>query len=340
MAKVKDIAKELNLSQATVSRALRNDETLSIAPATRAAILSKAQQMGYEFKKVMGSKKNLNFLVIHKKQTFRNQTDSSYYFSVRSGIESNCAKKGIACSFIAIENIDNSINAPDGVVVVGNYLEEQYAKIHSILPNTPIVVVGITAYCKCNYDHITFSNKESVRLAIDYLFENGHSDIAYLGVEELFGTEKFGSRKQTFIDMMKQMGIYNPNRVLTKDHGRDRVEQGYNLAKKLLEQRPLPTAIFCANDPVALGVLKVFWEVGIRVPDDISIVSHDGCFPAELTTPPLTTVNVHPYELGLEAVNMLEQRLQIAIKYSRTVCLSPALIERDSVKNIADSAKK
>ncbi len=336
MARVKDIAKALNLSQATVSRALRNDETLSIAPATRAAILSTAQHMGYVSKKRPVNKKALSIVVIHQQRTFRNQIDSAYYFSVRSGIESSCAKRGIVCSFATIESIDMSSSRPDGVIVVGNYIEEQYAKIQVALPNTPMAVVGITAYCKNNFDHITFSNRETVKLALEHLFENGHSDIAYIGVEELPGSETFGSRKSTFIEMMKEKGSYKPERVLTSDHGRDRVEQGYIIAKKLVEQTPLPTAVFCANDPVALGVLKLFWEHNIIIPDDISLVSHDGCFPVEITNPPLTTVNVHPYELGVESVRCLEQRLNETIRYSRKLSLKPTLIDRNSVKSTVE----
>ncbi len=334
MVKVKDIAQALNLSQATVSRALRNDETLSIAPSTRAAILSTAQHMGYVAKEKADKKKSFRILVIHKQQTFRNQIDSSYYFSVRAGIESACSKKGIACSFVAIENIDGPLERPSGVIIVGNYLKEQYDKLQSILPDIPVSVVGITAYWNDNYDHITFSNKESVRLALEHLFLNGHSDIAYLGVEELPGSEEFGSRKLTYIELMQEKGTYNPKRLLTSDHGRDRVEQGYNLAKKMLKESSLPTAVFCANDPVALGVIKAFWEAGLRVPLDISIVSHDGCFPVEITTPPLTTIDVHPHELGIEAVHFLDHRMKNNVKYSRTLCLRPSRIERDSVKKI------
>lgn len=335
MATIKEIAEHVHLSQAAVSRALRNDETLSIAPETRARILTVAAELGYVRPKSTATAENEKCIaIVHKYQTFRNQIDSSYYFTVRSGIEDVCAKSKIKYNFIAIEDLGQKGIDADGIILIGNYTREQYSSLLPAFQNLPVVVIGIVAYYRNRYDHVSYSNYESVSIALEHLFENGHTKIGYLGVEEAPGTHFFGSRKDAFVSIMREKGEFHPEWLLENDHGNDRVERGCDLAKKLIKLPKLPTAIFCANDPVALGAINGLMECGVKVPDDISIVAHDGSYATQYSFPPLTTVNVHPYHLGTEAVSLLSQRMNKTIKYSRELFIYPTLIKRSSVKNI------
>ena len=338
MVTIKSIAESLGLSSATVSRALRNDESLSIAPETRMRILMTAERMGYVRKSVKTSEeptRDKKIVVLHKKDTFRHQIDSSYYFAVRTGIEDTCHKYAFHCSFIDIEEIEGFSDAFDGVLIVGNYLKEQYIQLHRIIGATPMASIGITSYFPDTIDHVTHSNAESIRIALDYLFENGHVKIGYLGVRETPGTELFGSRKQCFINFMKNAGCYYSEWLYESDHGLDRVDEGYHTMNSWIAQKqPLPTAIFCANDPVALGAVKALLENKISVPEDISIVAHDGSYPTQYSFPALTTVDVHPYQLGVEAVHLLQERILEDRKIVKKLFLYPELIIRDSVKRI------
>lgn len=336
MVTIKEIASKAGLSSATVSRALRNDETLSIAPDTRARIWAVAADLGYvRPKAVNADNTSKSITIVHKRQTFRNQIDSSYYFSVRSGIEDMCAKSKIRLSVVALEDmIPRSVDT-DGIVLVGNYTKEQYNRMLPEFKNLPVVVVGIVAYYRNRFDHVTYSNRDSTGLALEYLFSKGHRKIGYLGIEEAPGTELFGSRRDAFISIMKQRGEFHPEWIMESDHGADRVERGYTMAKAMAKLPSLPTALFCANDPTALGAINGFIECGIQVPEDISIVAHDGCYPTQHSIPPLTTVDVHPYQLGTEAVRLLLHRFNKKIpKISQQLFLYPTLIERASVRDI------
>ena len=134
---------------------------------------------------------------------------------------------------------------------------------------------------------------------------------------------------------MQQRGEFHPEWILESNHGTDRVERGYSMAKALAAQPSLPTAVFCANDPIALGALNGFLECGLQVPDGISVVAHDGSYPTQHSIPPLTMVDVHPYQLGVEAVRMLQQRFdKVVPKIARQLLLHPTLIKRASVKDI------
>jgi LacI family transcriptional regulator len=338
---VKGIAEKLGLSSATVSRTLHNDNTLVITPETRLRILRMAEEMGYVKKKPKKTQvKNMrqnekNIVVFHNRQIFRHQIDSSYYFAVRTGIEDACQKYGIRYGFVDIDLLDEfrDQDKSDGAIIVGNYHETFYKALKEKLKSLPIVSIGIISYYPEFIDHVTHSNFEAVKLALDYLFKNGHTKIGYLGVEEAPGTELFGSRKRHFLTIMKEAGGYNPDWVFETDRGINRVDQGYQLMKIWINQkRPLPTAIFCANDPIALGAIRALLEANIPVPEKISIIGHDGSFPTQYSFPALTSVDVHPYQLGIEGVNLLRERIIEGRKIAKTVFLHPELVIRESVK--------
>jgi LacI family transcriptional regulator len=278
-------------------------------------------------------------IIFHSKQTFRHQIDSSYYFAVRTGIEDACRSYGFEYLFHDIESLETfkPQNFKGGGIIVGNYPKDYYAGIKEKFPSAPLASIGIISWFPESIDHITHSNFEAIRLALEYLFENGHTLIGYIGVKEAHGTESFGSRKQYFTALMKEKGGYNAAWIYECEHGQDRVEQGYQMMKKWVSlKQALPTAIVCANDPVALGAIKALQEAGIAVPDKVSIIGHDGSFPVQYSLPGLTTVNVHPYQLGIEGVNALQERLSEGRKITKKIALYPELIIRDSVKQLTE----
>ena len=337
MATIKEIAANLGLSSATVSRALRNDETLSILPETRAKIFMEAEKIGYKAKTKKNSpeKPEEIITVIHKQQTFRNQIDSAYYFSVRTGIEEACAQKRITCTFATLESLDvHQINT-QGIIIVGNYLKADFNRILEKYRDLPIVTVGIISYYPEKIDHVTHSNSVSIQMALDHLFEKGHTKIGYLGIHEAPGTAKFVSRKQKFIDIMTERDCFRPEWVWESEHGRDRVARGYITMQEWISRgEEMPTAIFCANDPIALGALRALHEAGIDVPGQISIIAHDGSYPTQYSTPPLSTIDVHPFQLGCEALNILQERMSGSRSVAKKVTFYPELIERESVRKL------
>lgn len=341
MVTIKEIAEKLNLSSATVSRTLSNDETLSIKPETRCLILSTAAEMGYVGKKrKKREKKETSILIIHKHTTFRKQIDSSYYYTMRSGIEDICAKSNISYSFKEIDNLDGKKINASGVLLIGNYTREQFKNLLTMIGNLPVVVLGTVIFYRQRFNRVSFSNHDSVLIGLKHLYKNGHRRIGYFGISEQEGTNSRESRKETYIDFMKKYSLYRPEWLLEDNHGTDRVEQGHHMAEKLMELEKLPTAIFCANDSVAIGAINCFAEKGIRVPQDISIVSHDGSYPTQYSIPPVTTVDVHPYQLGTEGTRLLLRRIETPVDYFCEILLTPTLIVRNSVLDISPEKNK
>ena len=314
MVTIKSIAEKLGLSSATVSRVLRNDETFSISAETRTRIIMTAEEMGYKAPSSARKSRNSHaplYTIIHQKPTFRSEIDSSYYFLIRTGIEDFCREHECRCTFLSIEDSIVFNEKPSGIIIVGNFTPEHYETILSAAPHIPIVTIGSIIYHPERIDFVSYSSIASARLGVKYLLENGHRDIGFLGIIEYPGMELFGSRKQEFIRIMKENSIYRPEWIRECQLGKNRVEQGYLAMKNwIAEESPLPTAIFCSNDPVALGIFRAVTEAGLSIPEDISLVSHDGSFVTEHLTPAITTVDVHPYQLGREGAALLTERLK------------------------------
>jgi LacI family transcriptional regulator len=339
---VKSIAEKLGLSSSAVSRVLRNDETIAIGQDTRLKILVTAEQMGYvrkERKKSAPARKKdwKRIVIFHSKHTFRQQIDSAYYFAIRVGIEDACQKYKFDYHFAEMDSLEEHKNWKDtaGALIVGNYPEDIYRNLVAKSVSFPLVSIGIISWFPQAVDHVTHSNYEAVKLALDYLFKNGHIKIGYMGIKEVPGTEQFGSRKQAFISLMREKGLYNSSWVYECERGKDRVEQGVEMMNRWIStKKPLPTAIFCINDPVALGAIKALQGSGIPVPEQVSVIGHDGSFPAQHLLPGLTSVDVHPYQLGVESVKALNERITEGRKIAKKITLYPELIIRESVRKI------
>lgn len=108
------------------------------------------------------------------------------------------------------------------------------------------------------------------------------------------------------------------------------VEQGEEAAARLLRSMPRPTAVMCANDMLALGVLKGLTEAGVKVPDDMALVGYDDVAFASMLSPSLTSVRQPKYELGVTAAELFLEETRAPDHQHRCVRFEPELIVRSS----------
>ena len=333
MATIKDIADATGYSLSAVSRTINNDPTLSISSEARVKILSAAKELGYEKKRAARDPAaGYSVALVSYSSTFKNEIDSGYYFSVRSGIEFEAEILGISCDFINAGEIENYSQAYDGILIIGHLHKSDYARILNHFNTGSVAAVNSVYYCPELVDHVSYDNRLCTRLGLDCLFTHGHRRIAYLGHREFEDMSAFGSRKETFEAIMRERGLLDPLLVHECDRG---VEESYKYVKNWLAGGPeLPTAMFCANDPVAIGAMKAFIEEGISVPDKMSIVSVDGSFITRFSNPPISSVDVHTFELGRMGLRMLAERMSGVRDTVVQVNISPTLVERDSVASV------
>jgi LacI family transcriptional regulator len=150
----------------------------------------------------------------------------------------------------------------------------------------------------------------------------------------------FEQRREGYLAALREAGISPCKELLIEDSNLDDYDSVYASCKRLVDSKVPFSAIFCASDPFADKVLKAFRELGIRVPQDVSVVGFDNADVAEHLTPPLTTVCVHKEAMGALAVKTLISRVAEPQAIGVTSILAVDLIKRESVRKKISYASK
>jgi len=192
----------------------------------------------------------------------------------------------------------------EGVAVMTFGIEEplleQLAK-----RKVPLVFVDVgpdrpgISVLKVDYQH-------GIRQAVQHLAALGHRQIAFIsGPIRLHSAQ---SRLAAFSMSMQECGIpINPAWTIQGDHT---LEGGVAAMGTLLAGKEMPTAVVCSNDMTAIGVLHKSYRAGLRVPDDLSVIGFDDIHIAQVTMPPLTTVQMSRYALAKAAVAALRAQVE------------------------------
>ncbi|MDI7277229.1 MAG: LacI family DNA-binding transcriptional regulator [Anaerolineae bacterium] len=164
------------------------------------------------------------------------------------------------------------------------------------------------------------------RQLVEHLLARGHRRIAHLGGPA--GVSTADDREQGYRQALAEAGIAaDPRLVLRGDY---KLESGHRLMGQLLELSPLPTAVFAANNVLAVGALVTLREKGLRVPEDVAVVCFDDLPQASLIDPFLTVAAQPAYEFGTAAVELLLARLANPRRPPQTVVLPVELLVRRS----------
>lgn len=332
MATLIDIAREAGVAKSTVSRVLRLDPTLSTAEETREKIFAAAQALGYQMKEEkMLNTAATNIVVIHKDTHFMNQLDNAFYFAVRSGVEEACYKKKYKFMFTPYQFVEELDEKCSGVLVIGNFERFQVDAILKKVRTSNLVFVGKVNYYPQRMDWITYNIKDCVYKAMDFLREKGHRKIGYLGGYDPEDTPADFSKFSYFEEYIRMYDDMEIKGQLVGEHG---VSSGHRLMSQWLKEGwPMPDAFFISNDPIAIGAIKAMNEAGISVPDEVSVISINGDSSGNLSFPALSSIDVHTYEMGKEAVEVLEERIRGRRSLAKKVEFYAELVKRDSVKS-------
>jgi LacI family transcriptional regulator/LacI family purine nucleotide synthesis repressor len=167
--------------------------------------------------------------------------------------------------------------------------------------------------------------KEGAELATQHLIDLGHRDIAFVGgYRNMSNTLQ---RIKSFIKTMEKNSLKIRKEWILD--GGFSVESGKLFLNQLLELPERPTAIFCANDLVAIGVMKAANKAGLRVPQDLSLVGFDDIPNASYSIPELTTVSLKCYDVGRNAAIQLHHMIT-KNKVGKNTKIKPELIVRES----------
>lgn len=336
--KVKELAGLMNLSPSTVSLVLNNKP--GISEATRNRVKKAVRELGYEELIIDKKEEKKSYLfIIHRKTT--EETEDSLYFSqffseIIEGVESQIKARGynLMISYMdgkttREEVVEYCKGNPEGILILATDLEEDQISIFDHC-NVPLVIIDNYLENK-KINCITINNEKGVYEAVKYLVDMGHKRIGYLHIAN--HTKNFKERYFGYKRAAELCGLYIESEDII-DISAKGSEPVYRELKKNFEgKEKLPTAFFSDNDVVALCAVKALKELGYRVPDDISIVGFDNIAFAEMTDPPLTTVQIPKYLLGVIAANTIVDMKKALIGLTK-IEVGTDLVIRSSVKKL------
>ena len=328
MATLKDIAKKAGVSTSTVSRVLNYDPTLSVGEETKKRIFEAAEALEYRsHKKVMTRKKGTIAIVNWVSES--EELNDLYYMSIRISAEKKAQELGY--DFIRLYDQDELIDHDNlaGILAIGKYSQHQVKQFRD--KELPLCFVDFKP--QADVDCVLVNFKDAIRRNIDYLIEQGHKRIGFIGGEESFsdGTGNWiDPREKTMKEYLKRKRLYSSDYFQV---GEFRVEDGRKNMLKILDQlnkSERPTAFVAANDAIAIGCLKALYEKNIKVPEDMSLIGFNDISTAKYITPSLTTVKVYTEEMGSSGIQLLHERIQDGRDVTKTVITSTKLIVRES----------
>lgn len=346
MATLKDIANKAGVSQATVSRVLNRDASLSVSEETRENILKIAAELGY---KTVGQRYNSGGAAKTKKtedaytigiaQMFemQDQMEDVYYLLMKNILEQECFQRGWkTITLIRDENKHFGYTGNeklDGIIALGRFTDEEVENFHEYTKN---LVFLDSTQDELKYFSVVPNYHSAVRIVLDHFEKKGHHKVAYLG-----SVNTYDDKKQLSLD---PRCYYFKTRMLHDGHFTEEMiidcamkpQDGYeklNAYIKSHKREELPTGLFIASDAIVPGALRALQENGLLVPEDISIITFNNTNLSEYANPPLSSMEVFMRENARAAT--LGMALTIEGGHGPKKIVVPCeLVDRGSVKQL------
>jgi LacI family transcriptional regulator len=330
-ATIKDIARALNVSIATVSRAF-NDK-YDVKKETRELILLKAKEMGYRpnpIARKLLQKHSYNIGVIVP------EFINSFFPEVIIGIQEIFCEKGYQViimqsnenaglelkNLISMEN-----NMVEGLLISLSKETTNIAYLERLIKEKFPVVLFNRVNETLPASKVVFSDYKWSLFATEHLIEQGCKNIFHLSgprhltliQDRIRGFKKALEKHKLpcHNDQIIETGIF--------------IEDGERVMEQLIQADRVPDAIFATNDPVAIGAMKILKKNGYKIPGDIAVVGFSNSKVAEIVEPSLTSVEQPTIEMGLTAARLLlEQLTGEGVADPQTIVLEGKLVIRDS----------
>ena len=182
----------------------------------------------------------------------------------------------------------------------------------------------------------SFSLNQDICSAVEHLIKMGHQKIALVTGSPASYTAC--ERKKGYLRALEDYDIpVNPDYIIAENYAND---FGYQAMQKLWNLPERPTAVFSANYTLCLGIYEAIYSLGIRIPEDLSVVSFDDFELSILLSPQLTAVRQPLADLAEQACDLLLRRMNgDYCDFPRTIRLKPECIYRDSVRNLFSDGK-
>lgn len=307
-----DVARLAGVSQPVVSYVLSGDPEAPVAPDTRERVLAAIAELRYVPDRTARSLRNRRTSTI---AGIIPDITNPFYPAFERGVQDAAEAAGFDVVTWNTDGVGDkerkAIRSARESRVAGLIVTPFHLGFDDLLPlaedGIAVVVNGEVPFdpTPAGIDVIGIDNTAAAANAVNYLIARGHARIGMIAGEE--GTPPREGRVRGYEDAMRAHAL--PLDSVLVRHGDFAEAGGYHAAGELLKLPEQPTAIFAANDLMAMGAMIRFREEGIRVPEDIAIVGFDDIPAARLVHPPLTTVAQYPERIGRRAAELAVERM-------------------------------
>ncbi|MCA1065979.1 catabolite control protein A [Rossellomorea sp. AcN35-11] len=326
-----DVAREANVSMATVSRVVNGNP--NVKPATRKKVLEVIDRLGYRPNAVargLASKKTTTVGVIIP------DISNIFYAELARGIED------IATMYkynIILSNSDQNAEKElhllntmlgkqvDGILFLGGHISEEHVQEFERSP-VPIVLAGAVEETN-KVPSVNIDYKAASYDAVTDLLEKGHKRIGFVS-GPFHDTINMKFKLEGYREALAKAGVeYSDDLVVEGDYTYD---SGLEAWQKFAELKDRPTAVFVGNDETALGVVHGAQDQNVSIPDEVEIISFDNTRLALMVRPQLTSVVQPLYDIGAVAMRLLTKYMNKETVAESTVVLPHRLEHRNSTK--------
>ena len=330
---IRDVALKAGLSLSTVSLVINNRGNVS--PETRASVLKVIHELSYHptrSARGLASKTSGNIGFIVSEEHFSQA--EPFYTRIFLGTEFEARGHNY---YILLTTVGNQFDPDkyvprfllernvDGIIVAGKVNDRLISYMDSL--GLPIVLLDYEMK-KTDHSAVLIDNWRGATLAVEHLLGLGHRKIAFLGGD--MHHPSISERHEAYRSALEQAGV-SPEKVyeITKNEGTS-IEGGASAAQMLLASGATPTAIFAANDAMAIGCMRHLKSLGMRIPQDVAVVGFDDIEMSSHIEPDLTTIRVLKEELGKIAVQRIVDIINTKTKTIVTTRVPVELIIRGS----------
>lgn len=331
MATLKEVADKAKVSIATASRVLNYDDSLSVREETKRRVFAAAESLNYEVK--LRNKIADDMIGIVQWISSYEEEEDPYYYNLRQSVESFFMNKKINVKKYYKENLDDIFEERGltGLICIGKFSMEQAEQFHNHCSSLVFVDSNPDEY---RFSSVVHDLENATRQAMAYLKEMGHKKIGFISGKEFIGEdhhEYIDKRELTYLKEIKnEPYIFDENFVYKDDFtgatGRD------GILNFVESDNPLPTAVLCASDTIAMGALSALGSLNLL--EKVSVMGFNNINSARFYNPPITTVHLDTKLMGQMASMMLLARMENPDYVPTKTILKTKIIERKSVSKI------
>ncbi|CAM4015222.1 LacI family DNA-binding transcriptional regulator [Mesobacillus zeae] len=331
---IKDVAIKANVAPSTVSRVIANNPRIS--EKTKKRVRKAIQELGYHPNLNARSLANqmTNSVGIVMPESASKSFQNPFFPEVIRGISSYIQSREYSLFMVTgeteeaiYEGVVKMVQGRrvDGIVLLYSRVDDKIIQ-YLIEKKFPFVLIGKPQQTAQDITYTDNDNYSAGREVTEYLIKLGHTHIAFIGGSpNLMVTKErlSGFREALLMADLQISNDYICHMEFLQEGGKEAVEQLFQLKQP-------PTAIVVTDDLMALGVLSALSEKGYSIPDDVSVISFNNVILSEISNPPLTSVDVHIFQLGYESAKSLVEKIEAPDLLPKNILVPYTIIERHS----------